>query len=86
MAVGSMRCSLLLVLGHLVIIAGGMGWFGGDTVSASRIGAAATAVARKSSRAKAANESFPAARSTAGREAAVGAVDDPELVASEVDM
>ncbi|XP_009411363.2 probable pectate lyase 8 isoform X1 [Musa acuminata AAA Group] len=87
MAVGSMRCSLLLVLGHLVIIAGGMGWWlGGDTVSASRIGAAATAVARKNSRAKAANESFPAARSTAGREAGVGAVDDPELVASEVDM
>ncbi|KAJ8467824.1 hypothetical protein OPV22_030376 [Ensete ventricosum] len=86
MAVGSMRCSLLLVLGHLMIVAGGKGWFGGDTVSASRIGAAATAVVTKSSREKAANESFPAARSTGGREAVAGAVDDPELVASEVDM
>ncbi|THU55011.1 hypothetical protein C4D60_Mb11t02080 [Musa balbisiana] len=59
MAVRSLRCSSLLVLGLWVLLPGAMGWSGGETASVS---------------------------SAAGKEVVVGAVDDPELVASEVQM
>ncbi|URD81668.1 Pectate lyase [Musa troglodytarum] len=59
----SMRWSRLLVLGLLVLVAGGLGWLGCDSISTSRVGSmasasASAAVARRSLRGTAAaNES-----------------------------
>ncbi|XP_020085566.1 probable pectate lyase 8 isoform X1 [Ananas comosus] len=75
----------LVALGLLVLLAGGIGWIGADKLSSPRVlGGAARS--RRSLRATAravANETW-LTDTRVGRDVVVGAVDDPELVASEV--
>ncbi|XP_017698232.2 probable pectate lyase 8 [Phoenix dactylifera] len=77
----SMRWLPLLVLGLLAVVAGGLGWIGGQSFFVSRNGGG---IGRRTLR-----EGQPPANETSSRpvlEAVMGAVDDPDMVASMVQM
>ncbi|XP_010933171.1 probable pectate lyase 8 isoform X1 [Elaeis guineensis] len=84
MAVVSLRWLPLLAFGLLVLLAGSLGWIGGEKASVPRVGEKARA--RRSLRAAPTNETSSTTPERAGQDVVLGTVDDPELVASEVLM
>ncbi|KAJ6810070.1 putative pectate lyase 8 [Iris pallida] len=90
----SVKWFSLLLLALLVLLGGGVGWVGRERISASRIGTMAArrglketlAASAEASTSTSTSNSYTSTAEKFGREPVVGAVDDPELVASEVHM